>query len=89
MVPSLKLTVRSEDRPFQNESCLSSIIFKLLLLMEEILHALTGILPLFTGFYTSQVVQVFFHQECVSFMEGSLSRVISRIAYVYFSHPTY
>ena len=32
--------------------------------MEEILHQLIGSLPLFfTGFYTSQVVQEFFHQQ--------------------------
>ena len=32
-------------------------------LMEEILHQLIGSLPLFTWFYTSLVVQDFFHQQ--------------------------
>jgi len=36
--------------------------FSVILLMEEILHQFIPI-PLFTGFYTSQVVQDFFHQQ--------------------------
>ena len=36
----------------------------IILLMAEILHQLIGMfIPLFTGFYTSQVVQDFFHQQ--------------------------
>ena len=42
--------------------------------MEDILHQLIGSLShysLFAGFYTSQVVQDFFHQQYVSFREGN------------------
>ena len=49
--------------------------------MEEVLHPLIGSLQ---GFDTSQVVQDFFHQQCGSFMKGSLCRVISRIVCVFF-----
>ena len=48
-----------------------------LLLMEEILHQLIGSLciPLFTGFYTSQEVQDFFHQQYLFQMAGLLKGI--------------
>ena len=60
-------------KPSQKETGLPTIHFQVLLLMEEILHQLKGSLSRqFTRFCTSQVVVWdFFHQQYVSFREGS------------------
>ena len=49
---------------FESHRCNTFQIYHEILLMEGILHqSIWHLIPLFTGFYTSQVVQDFFHQQ--------------------------